>query len=395
VGQSLARNHTLVKDGTRSVRVRGLTDFASYPRQRLKQQGTNGKSATVIPLNGFLEDIRPGIGMVSRNVAQETVETATEHSYRKAEVIIHKKFGRETIRRAVLQRGERAKTLPQVLQEARVVPEAKLKDAQDPATGYRKSKGSGIRQRLGRFLNLERCYLLIDGVQVFQKDKGPKGEESRECKVGTILCQNEGKISEIAAWCTWGRIKAFRALTDAARLAAATALNIPVVIVSDGAKWIRNTRKWIPGLKNAVWILDWFHCKDHLLKCLRAFGIEEASDTAQVLTGLLWNGRAEEVARMIKDFPLHADAKRQSEEETAIGNFLGYLNRQHEGIINYGEYQRDGYIVGSGFVEKLNDTLIKNRMVRGKRMRWSLPGGEAMMALLAAKHNGRLQEVFA
>jgi hypothetical protein len=43
----------------------------------------------------------------------------------------------------------------------------------------------------------------------------------------------------------------------------------------------------------------------------------------------------------------------------------------------------------------VDDTLIKNRMVRGKRMRWSIAGGEAMMALLAAKHNGRLAEVFA
>ena len=79
----------------------------------------------------------------------------------------------------------------------------------------------------------------------------------------------------------------------------------------------------------------------------------------------------------------------------AIERFFSYLDNQREGIVNYEEYQKNGYIVGSGFVEKLNDTLIKNRMVRGRRMRWSLKGGEAMMALLAAKYNGRLSEVFA
>jgi L-alanine-DL-glutamate epimerase-like enolase superfamily enzyme len=81
--------------------------------------------------------------------------------------------------------------------------------------------------------------------------------------------------------------------------------------------------------------------------------------------------------------------------EAAIKKFLIYLNNQREGIVDYEAYQRRGCIVGSGFVEKLNDTLIKSRMVHGKRMRWSLKGGEAMMALLSAKHNGRLAEVFA
>jgi len=34
-------------------------------------------------------------------------------------------------------------------------------------------------------------------------------------------------------------------------------------------------------------------------------------------------------------------------------------------------------------------------MVRQKRMQWGLKGGEAMMQLLTAKWNGRLDEVFA
>lgn len=372
-----------------------MTDLASYPRQRLRKKRLNGTTETVIPLNGFLEDIRPGIGVVSRNTELAALETAAEHSYRKAAAIVRKSLSREAIRQRVIVIGEKAKTLPASRTEERVIPEKKLKDAGDATVSYRHSTGSAIRQRMGKLLGLERLYLLIDGVQVFQKDKGPKGEESRECKVGAILRQHEGKIAEIAAWCAWGRIKAFRVLTSAAWLAAAAALKVPVVMVSDGAKWIRNMRRWIPGLKDALWILDWFHLRDHALKCLRAFGIEEASETVQTLIGLLWHGKADEAARMVKGLPLHADAQTRSEEETAVKNLLAYLRNQREGIVDYEAYQQQGHLVGSGFVEKLNDTLIKNRMVRGKRMRWSLKGGEAMMALLAAKHNGRLAEMFA
>lgn len=346
-------------------------------------------------MNDFFKDIRPGIGAVSRNVEEKTLDTATEHSYRKTAAIVDHQLSREAIRQRVVVTGEKAKTLPASRTEERVIPEASLKDAADPVTSYRKSAGSTIRQRMAVLLNLRRLYFFIDGVQVFLKEKGSSGEESRECKVGAIVRQNCEKITEIASWCTWGRIRAFRTLTQAACLAMAAIAGLETVIVSDGSKWIRNLRKWITGLVNALWILDWFHLKDQALKCLKIFHIEEASEIAHRLLSLLWRGKAEEAGQMIKEFPRSADAAIRREEETAVRKFLTYLENQREGIVDYAAYQQQGYIVGSGFVEKLNDTLIKSRMVHGKRMRWSLKGGEAMMALLAAKHNGRLAEVFA
>jgi len=37
-----------------------------------------------------------------------------------------------------------------------------------------------------------------------------------------------------------------------------------VVIISDGAQWIRGLRGKIARLLGAVWILDWFHVKDRV-----------------------------------------------------------------------------------------------------------------------------------
>jgi len=111
-----------------------------------------------------------------------------------------------------------------------------------------------------------------------------------------------------------------------------------------------------------------------------------------IFIGLLWRGNIAAVKDRMTILPRSAMPEA---EDTAARNFLAYLENQRAGIVDDEAYQQNGYLVGSGFVEKLNDTLIKNRMVRGKRMRWSLEGGEAMMALLAAKHNGRLAEVFA
>src|SRR3990167_15809 len=82
-----------------------MTDLVAYPRQRLQKPGTNGKTETIIPLNNFLEGIRPGIGVVSRNTEEEILTTVTEHSYRKTATIVANKLAKETIRREVLKTG--------------------------------------------------------------------------------------------------------------------------------------------------------------------------------------------------------------------------------------------------------------------------------------------------
>ena len=198
MARALEKDRTLVRDGRSAIQIRGMTGLASYPRQRLKRHETGGKTRTLIPINDFFENIRPGIGVVSRNAEAEIIKTATEHSYRKTEAIMEKRLGKETIRREVLKRGEKAKTLPATRAEERVIPEQKLKDAGDQAQTYKKSWGNSIRQRLGGILKWLRIYLLIDGVQVFQKEKGTNGEESRECKVGAIVRQQSEKVYEAA-----------------------------------------------------------------------------------------------------------------------------------------------------------------------------------------------------
>ena len=341
---ALEQDQTLVKDGKRTVQIRGMIDLSLYPRQRLKKERSNGTTETVIPVNTFLQDIRHGIGVVSRNVQAEVLATATEHSYRKSEAILEKRISKETIRQQIITRGEKAKTLPSTRTEARVIPEQKLKDAGSQTQTYKNGQGGSIRSALGRLFHWQRLYLLIDGVHVFQKEKGTNGEETRECKVGAILSQQSETISEVATWCTWGRIEAFRTITQTVLLMAATMLNIPIVLVSDGAKWIRNVRKWIPCLNNAIWILDWFHLKDHLMKCLTVLNVEEASETARQLIGLLWNGTSGDVKQRLGEFLQRTDVNGQlhGAARVAIERFFSYLDNQREGIVNYEEYQKNG-----------------------------------------------------
>ena len=126
----------------------------------------------------------------------------------------------------------------------------------------------------------------------------------------------------------------------------------------------------------------------------RTFGLTEESETVQTAIGWLWLGNTKRALEIINRLPVSEDGQEKEKQIAAFKRIKTYLENQKEGIINYQSYKMKGFIVGSGYMEKRNDTLIKERMVRQGRMQWGLDGGEAMMQLLTAKMNGRLSELF-
>lgn len=252
---------------------------------------------------------------------------------------------------------------------------------------------------MGFILERSVLYLMIDGVGVERQGKMETREESeikgkRECKVAIVLRQKGEKISRLATFATWERISGFKKTLEWVMLGL-YGLCSQIVMIGDGAKWIRNLRKKIPLLKRAIWILDWFHLKDRTLKMLRLLEKEESDPLSQQIIELYWFGQGGKAMQLMLLIPLSDELEEAQKQKEALKKYQTYIKNQQEGIINYQAYKMKGYVVGSGCVEKMNDQLIKSRMVRQRRIRWSLKGGEAMMQLLTAKMNGRLGELFA
>jgi len=355
----------------------------------------NGKKETAIPVNAFLGERKCGSRVVSRNLEKEAVEHSLRQSYRGSEDAIEKKLGRETIRKRVIGNGEKAGTLEKTRRQTEIIEEKNSKDAGSETDHYKKSRGGPVRNVFAKIFGRRALYFMADGVGVerqYKSDEKRKGK--RECKVGVFLSQAGEAVKELGTFCTWGRVNEFGKMAEWLLLKILMPF-IPVIIISDGAKWIRNLRNKIPRLKKAVWILDWFHLKDNLLALFRVFGPDEESQTAETATGWLWRGNTERALEIINRLPFSDDENEKKKQAAAVKKFRTYLKNQKEGIVNYQAYKMRGYLAGSGYMEKRNDTLIKNRMVRQGRMRWGLKGGEAMMQLLTARMNGRLDEVFA
>ena len=69
---------------------------------------------------------------------------------------------------------------------------------------------------------------------------------------GSVFLSQTGEtVKELGTFCTWKRINEFKKMTEWLLLKILIPFT-PIVIISDGAKWIRNLRNKIPGLKKSV-----------------------------------------------------------------------------------------------------------------------------------------------
>jgi len=394
VGLFCIQNPGYARDGKKKVQIRGKTELNEYPRIRVTRK-KRGKKKSVIPINTFLGKITPGIGCVSQNLEKEAVKHALQKSYRQSAEDIDQKLNKESIRQRILSYGEKAEETENTKKEPTKIATKKLKNPENKKGTYKDSAG-GILEKGKQYCEKKikqwmRRYIMADGVCVYtQLGKW------RECKVGVVLRQAGEELFEEGSFCTWERVNTFRNMFEWL-LITLFSVKYEMVMISDGALWIRNMREKIPCLKNVkvLWILDWFHLKEHALTLLRVFGLEEGDEKSQEIIEALWRGDIKKAVKKAHSISLSEDEEEREKQLSALQTFKTYLENQKEGIIDYKAYKEEGYLVGSGFMEKRNDTLVKNRMVRQKRMQWGIPGGEAMMRLLTVSMNGRLDELFA
>jgi hypothetical protein len=146
-----------------------------------------------------------------------------------------------------------------------------------------------------------------------------------------------------------------------------------VVIIADGAQWIRNMANEL--FPDAVQILDLYHLKENIYTYAKhKFSQDEKKYVpwAETLIDKIEKG---ETDNMLGIFP---------KEETlpaGVVNLRTYLKNNIDRI-NYPEYKRNGYFVGSGAIESANKVVVQRRLKQAG-MRWSVDGAQALLSLRA------------
>jgi hypothetical protein len=147
-----------------------------------------------------------------------------------------------------------------------------------------------------------------------------------------------------------------------------------VVVVGDGAEWIWNRATWFV---RRCEILDFWHAVEHAWAFARLrYGDDSARANLWVhkIAEDLRAGKVKEVIKRLKRLRPETAELRES-----LAGLIRYYS-ENASRMQYDQYLRLGYGIGSGAVESAHKQVIHARM-RQAGMRWSVAGARSLLAL--------------
>lgn len=159
-----------------------------------------------------------------------------------------------------------------------------------------------------------------------------------------------------------------------------------LVVLSDGAKWIRRLCAWLPV--PVLLILDLYHVKHTIWETAAALygeGTEPAKEWAQQQCERIEQGQARDVMESLEFLQR---SHRQARDQ--LDSLPTYLHHNQDRM-DYPRYRAMGLRVGSGAVQSANYHVTGARL-KLPGMRWSEDGAAPMARLRADLFNGLWQE---
>ncbi len=156
----------------------------------------------------------------------------------------------------------------------------------------------------------------------------------------------------------------------------------PVVVVADGANWIKTEQA--RHFPQATCILDWAHLWREVSHAIRVAARAKSlspQDRDALLSrhqSWLWYGNVDQAVQGLRTLATGLPP----ESRDVLQKAITYLVNQRPWIGSYENWRKQGYPVGSGMIERAVAIVI-NRRMKKQGMRWKRPNATAMVALRA------------
>jgi hypothetical protein len=238
---------------------------------------------------------------------------------------------------------------------------------------------------------LERCVFSPDGAMISLVHK--QWAEVRTVAIGE---PQERRNAEGEREVHVGKLSYFSRLADASTFTRLAEVEMrrrrvkdakEVRALMDGADWCQVfTDRHRP---DAVRILDFPHAGEHIDELLQALEQAKMHCPPHMLDRCLhilkYRG-PRPLLRMADRMPSHLAGRKGVQEH------LDYL-RKREALMQYPQFQRDGWPIGSGMVESANKNVVEARL-KGTGMHWERKNVNPMLALRNAVCNDRWREMW-
>jgi len=235
-------------------------------------------------------------------------------------------------------------------------------------------------------------YIQADGAAINTRIEDDDGSTWRENKLGMVFSsdnirksvnkkgESTSKILKKEYISYVGNVQEFKKHLFSCALRNGYGTYKVTVILSDGAKWIRNMGEEL--FPDAIQILDLFHlCENTYAYAKAIFRNNESKykPWADDIIKKLKNGEKHEVLRILSKLKNRKISKNTVNLHTyVINNF---------DRIDYKLYTEKGYYVGSGAIESGNKVVLQKRM-KLAGMRWSETPAQNVLSLRSKFESG-------
>jgi hypothetical protein len=161
------------------------------------------------------------------------------------------------------------------------------------------------------------------------------------------------------------------------------------VALTDGSEPLQ--KQVLARLLGFTLVLDIIHVDEHIWKAGTAiYGETDPKRAEWVETQMLdiLSSRADKVIQQLED---KARAVRKSSQAGKVFRQVANYLRRNQPYMDYADYLRRGWPIGTGVVEGVCRHLVKDRMELSG-MRWALSGAGSLLALRAVNENGDWEE---
>ena len=357
-------NEKLTKHKTRKINITTLGGILKIKRVVLHNRQTK---TTVVPKDEYLKILDLPFKITKSMMVEFAFYAQNQVSFEQAKHMLEKtydiKTNAETIRKVAEYVGK------QVFEN----------DTKEAKEKYEQMYELPMLTELEK--DDETLYILTDGAAVNTRIEDENGSTWRENKLvlaftsKNMIKRPDGNHiitkKEYSAYV--GSIEEFKKYMLNVAVKAGYCKIKNVVIISDGATWIRNACNEI--FPDAIQILDKFHLAENLYTYAKyKYGENEKRYKKWVKTIMAYieEGKKEKAIKIL-------EKEDYSNLPTGIPNILGYINNNINKI-DYKEYKQKGYFVGSGAIESGNKVVLQRRCKQAG-MRWSVEGAQYMLTL--------------
>ena len=230
-------------------------------------------------------------------------------------------------------------------------------------------------------------YVMTDGAAVNTRAKDENGSTWRENKTviaftdKDMIRRKDGSHiivrKEYAAFI--GSAEKFKGHVLNTAINAGYGKTKEIVIIGDGAAWIRNMGQEL--FPEAVQILDLYHLKENIYTYAKykfAQNEKEYVPWAEIFIDKIEKGKTQEALLLLPE---------EEKLPANVVNLRTYINNNIDRI-DYPSYKEKGYFVGSGAIESANKVILQRRLKQAG-MRWNVPQAQSVLSLRAKVESSR------